>query len=231
MSGLNITKDLQDHIDLVKNLSNNINVEVNLIPISWKEQLKNFDCLLFKISDDKTYIDLVIPKSICKSPVSTYFIENKDNISYFITSLLKNKSETNCYVTRDNDFVESFYFLNPTTNNIDEVDNVFQLKEITPPQQQLLNTINQLEFIADSQLYEIPKDSDYMLLKCSLMDKNYTISATYRSFIAKTMIDDVTLYHSMIIKILQTYYNNTVTDRETIQHWPPNTLPSAKTLI
>lgn len=231
MSGLNITKDLQDHIDYVKNLSNNINVEVSLIPISWKEQLKAFDCLLFKISDDKTYIDLVIPKSICKSNISTYLIENKDNISYVITNLLKNKLETNCYVTRDNNFVESFYFLNPTTNNIDEIDNVFQLEEITPKQQQLLNTINQLEFIADSQLYKISDDSDYMLLKCSLMDKHYTISASYRCLVAKTFFDEVDYDMSNIIEPIQIYYNNTVTDREAIQHWPINTLPSAKTLI
>ena len=128
MSGLNVTKDLQDHIDFLKSISTVVNVEVDLVPTSWREQLNGIDSLLFKIFDNKNFIDLVVPKSICKSTISPYIIQNKEKFEYVINGLLNTKNNEGCSLTKNNDYVESFFFLNPETNIIVNIDNVVSPK-------------------------------------------------------------------------------------------------------
>lgn len=214
MSGLNITKDLQDHIDFLKSISTVVNVEVDLVPISWRQQLNNIDSLLFKIYDDKNYIDLVVPKSICKSTISPYIIENKEKLESIIKSFLNTKNNELCLLTKDNNYIESFFFLNPETNIIVNIDNVVSPEEQTDVVKELLRRINQFEFIKDPNFYEIYKDEENLLFKCTVL-YDYIDSATYRFIIPKSIIDDVTSHDESILNTIQDYYENTKSENFT----------------
>lgn len=207
MSGLNITKDLQDHINFLKSLSTVVNVEVDLVPISWRQQIDNIDSLLFKIYDDKNYIDLVVPKSICKSTISPYIIENKEKLESIIKSFLNTKNDEMCLLTKNNDYVESFFFLNPETNIIVNIDNVVSPKEQTDIQKQLLKRINEFEFVKDPNLYEVYNNKENLLFSCTLL-YDYIDSATYRFIIPKSVIDDISSHDESILNRIREYYEN-----------------------
>lgn len=214
MSGLNVTKELQDHIDFLKSLSSIVNVEVNLVPNSWREQLNGIDSLLFKIFDNKNFIDLVVPKSICKSTISPYIIQNKEKFEYVINGLLNTKNNESCLLTKNNDYVESFFFLNPETNIIVNIDNIVSPKEQTDIQKQLLKRINEFEFVKDPNLYEVYNNKENLLFSCTLL-YDYIDSATYRFIIPKSVIDDISSHDESILNRIKEYYENTNSEKFT----------------
>lgn len=210
---ITITPELQNRIDLIKSLQNITNVTVEDTPDVWKNLINNVDSVLFKISKSNKTIDLVVPKSICMSALpATNDVADTDKLDKIINALLDKSDFEHCVMCVSNEELETFYFLNPTTYVIEEIENVTIITQRTTEQQELFNLIGQLNFTKDITFYKVNNNDLYILIACIIFKLNEpNISTRYKVLIPNEVLVNLEL-HNTIVENIKNYYNTTVND-------------------
>jgi hypothetical protein len=206
-----ITPELQEKINFFKSLTNITNVEVYNTFIEYTQLIDNTDCFTFKIFKNEEFIELVIPKIFCLQLLPQEVIRNKGQLDNLIENYLNRKSCTDddCALCLNNDYLDCFYYLHPETDVIEQIYKATIITNKTDVQSQLIEKINELEFVENIKLYN-NKISGYIIIDCEfkhLNDKN--IFTKYSGTYPIEFCEDVE-QHLNIVEKIKEYYNNTM---------------------
>jgi len=211
---IEITPNLQEHIDLFKNFTNVISVSVEDVPDRFKEQINNVDAVMFKITNNKENILLLIaPLVTCMNTVHPLLIEKFENFDQQISGWFEKMEPHGCVLClANNDHIESFYFYDNIKDELREIDNAKQILETTEEMDLLINKLKSFGFVNDAKLYIPRLDSTSILIKCDIFkEEDPTIHTIYTVLYPYTVCIDVTMHEDIANSMLE-FYNNTVHD-------------------
>lgn len=225
---IEITPELQEHINYLRGLSNITNVVIEPVPDDWKDQINNVDSVLFKIYKNEIYMDLVVPNLICYGAMSEVIINQKDSFDSLINVLINKMAFDDCVLFVDNEKLETFFYLNAETGVIGEVENVISKNERTTEQEKLIELLHTVEFVREVFLYEIVNNSDHLLLACNIVNLQYSgkqescplgyaycppHGTRYKVLLSDIIINDVDLHQNVVDDLLK-WYETTVNNIE-----------------
>jgi hypothetical protein len=221
---IEITPELQEHINLLRGLTNITNVVIEPVPDGWKDQINNVDSVLFKIYKNEIYMDLVVPNSVCYDVIDEQINNEIGALDSLINSLIDKMSFDDCVMCVDNEKLESFYYMNPETGLIMEVENVISKNERTSEQEKLIELLHTVEFVREVFLYEVVNNSEHLLLACNIVNLQYSgeqescplgydycppHGTRYKVLLPVSLTNDVDLHQNVVDELLK-WYENTV---------------------
>lgn len=223
---ITITKNIQAHIDLLKSLPNITKVKLESVPTEWKERIGNIDSVMFVVYKNNLWMDLVLPMAVADAPVDPYTLANVDRLAIMINGLIDKMSFQDCIMCVNNDFLESFYYMNPKSNVIEEIENVIVKTDLSPEERNLVAFLHTVPFVREVFLYTVINNPTHELVACNIV--NLTISETeppcplgelycpphgarYKVLIPYDLVNDVSLQQSILDR-LTTYYDSTISD-------------------
>ena len=154
---------------------------------------------------------MVIPKIFCLQPLPQEVIQNKGQLDNLIENYLNRKSCTDddCALCLSNDYLDCFYYLHPETDVIEQIYKATIITNKTDVQSQLVEKINELEFVEDIKLYN-NKITGYIIIDCKFKHLNDTnIFTKYSGTYPIEFCEDVE-QHLNIVEKIKEYYNNTM---------------------
>jgi hypothetical protein len=208
---VSITPELQEKIDFFDSMVNITNVEIDNNPIEYKQLIGGVECFMFKLFKDEHFIELVIPKIVCLEPFPQEVIQNKSQLDMLMEGYLNKKSciDDDCTLCVTTNYLDSFYYLNPETDVIEQIHKATPITENTLAQSQLIEKINQLEFVENIKLYNnnVP---NYIIVDCEFKHSNNAdIYTKYTGTYPIEACEDVE-QHSNIVEKIKQYYDNTM---------------------
>lgn len=215
---IEITPELQEHINLLRSLSNITNVVVLPVPDGWKDQINNVDSVLFKIYKNEIYMDLVVPSSVCCVAIDEQLKKEIGALDLLINGLIDKMSFEDCVMCVNNEKLESFYYMNPESGLIIEIENVISKNERTPEQEKLIKLLYTVEFVREVFLYEVVNNPDHLLLACNIVNLQYfgeqcplgnlycsPQGARYKVLLPENLTNNEDLHHNVIDELLKWY--------------------------
>jgi hypothetical protein len=205
---IEITPNLQEHIDLFKKFTNVISVSVEDVPDRFKEQINNVDSLMFKITNNKKLvIKLIAPLESCMNPVHPLLIKNFESFDVQMNGWFEKMEPHGCVLClTDNDHVESFYFYDSVKDELKEVHNAVQIVETTEEMDLLIGKLKNFGFVNDVNLYTPVLDSESTLINCEVFDEeDPTIHTIYTVLYPYTIINDVSKHEDIANGLLNFY--------------------------
>jgi len=206
---IKITPNLQKHIDLFKKFTNVISVSVEDVPDRFKEQINNVDSLMFKITNNKKNILLLVaPLESCINTVHPLLIENFKNFDTQINGWFEKMEPHGCVLClANNDHVESFYFYDNIKDELKEIHNAIKIVETTEEMDLLISKLKNFGFVDGVNLYTPILDSESILIKCEVFDEeDPTIHTIYTVLYPYTIVNDI-LKHEDITNSLLNFYS------------------------
>jgi hypothetical protein len=206
-----ITPNLQEKIDFFDSMVNITSVEIYNNPIEYKQFIGGVECFMFKLFKNEHFIELVIPKIFCSEPFPQEVIQNKSQIDMLMEGYFDRKSctDNDCTLCINTDYLDSFYYLNPETDIIEQIHKATAITEINVVQAQLLEKINEFEFVENIKLYN-NSISNYIVINCDMKHSNDTnIFTKYSGTFPIEACEDAE-QHSNIVEKIKEYYNNTM---------------------
>jgi hypothetical protein len=217
---LTITPNIKKHIDFLKGLKNITNVEAKTVPLQWKQKINNVESIMFVIHKSNMYIDLVVPLSVADAPMDPTLTEHSDRLSMMINGLIDKTGYKDCIMCVNNDILESFYYMNPKNNIIEEVENVTIKTQLTFVEKNLVAYLLTLPFVEEVFLYEVANNPDHILIACNIINLNYTGTEScpldnlycsphgtrYKVLVPIDVLTDISLQKT-VVDNLNTYYD------------------------
>ena len=206
-----ITPELQEKIDFFDSMVNITSVEIYNNPIEYKQLIGGVECFMFKLFKDEHFIELVIPKIVCLEPFPQEVLQNKSQLDMLMEGYLNKKSciDDDCTLCVTTNYLDSFYYLNPETDVIEQIHKAIPITENTLAQSQLIEKINELEFVENIKLYNnnVP---NYIIVDCEFKHSNdVDIYTKYTGTYPIEACEDAEQHLNIVEKIKQ-YYHNTM---------------------
>jgi hypothetical protein len=206
-----ITPNLQEKIDFFASMTSISSVEIDNTPIEYSQLIDNVECFMFKLFKDEHFIELVIPKIFCSQPLPQEVIQNKNQLDMLMEGYLNKKSciDDDCTLCVNTNYLDSFYYLHPESDIIEQIHKATHITEKTVAQVQLVEKINELEFVENIKLYNnnIP---DYIIVDCEFKHTNNAdIYTKYTGTYPIEACEDVE-QHFKIVEKIKEYYDNTM---------------------
>jgi hypothetical protein len=224
---ITITKNIQAHINFLKNLPNITDVKVESVPSSWKEQIGNIDSIMFVIYKNNLSMDLVLPLETANLPMDPYTLSNVDRLAILINGLIDKSSSVDCIMCSNTEFFESFYYMNPKNNMIEEIENVHVKTQLSFEEKNLTAYLLTLPFVKEVFFYTIVNNPNHMLIACNIVNLGEAgkevcplgyeycapHGARYKVLVPIEVLIDISLQKT-IIDSLVNYYDTTVSTVE-----------------
>jgi hypothetical protein len=208
---VSITPELQEKIDFFDSMSNITSVEIHNTPVEYNQLIDNAECFMFKLFKDEHFIELVIPKIFCSEALPQEVIQNKNQFDMLVEGYLNKKTcvVDDCTLCVTTNYLDSFYYLNPHTDIIEQIHKAVIITEKTAVQTQLVKKINELEFVENIKLYDnnVP---NYIIIDCEFKHSNdVSIHTKYTGTYPIEICEDAE-QHFKIVEKIKEYYNNTM---------------------